>query len=71
MDRRSSAPDRRDSGGGCGKRGAGDEIPVGEFGSLTGTEATFGISTDNGIELAIEEINAAGGVQGKKLKVYV
>jgi branched-chain amino acid transport system substrate-binding protein len=56
---------------GCGKRGAGDEIPIGEYGSLTGTTATFGISTDNAVKMAFEEINAAGGVLGKKLKLYV
>ncbi|MCX5800123.1 MAG: ABC transporter substrate-binding protein [Candidatus Eisenbacteria bacterium] len=48
-----------------------EEIRIGEFGSLTGTTATFGISTKNGIDLAVEEINAAGGVQGKLLKVIV
>jgi len=48
-----------------------EEIRIGEFGSLTGTTATFGISTKNGIELAIEEINTAGGVEGKLLKVIV
>ncbi|HEY7114119.1 MAG TPA: ABC transporter substrate-binding protein [Thermoanaerobaculia bacterium] len=55
----------------CGKRGSGDEIPVGEYGSLTGTTATFGQSTDNAVKMAFEEINAAGGVLGKKLKLYV
>jgi branched-chain amino acid transport system substrate-binding protein len=55
----------------CGKRGAGDEIPVGEYGSLTGTTATFGQSTDHAVKMAFEEINAAGGVLGKKLKLYV
>ncbi|WP_338870209.1 ABC transporter substrate-binding protein [Myxococcus stipitatus] len=49
-----------------------DTILIGEVGSLTGSEATFGISARNGIELAINEANAAGGVKGKKLllKVY-
>lgn len=46
-----------------------DEIVIGHFGSLTGAEATFGISTDNGIQLAIEEINAAGGIGGKKVRL--
>ena len=36
---------------------------------MTGSEATFGRSTDNGIRLAIDEINAAGGVNGKKVRV--
>jgi branched-chain amino acid transport system substrate-binding protein len=45
------------------------EIVVGEYGSLTGSEATFGQSTHNGIALAVEEINAAGGVGGRKIRV--
>ncbi|MBS1962231.1 MAG: ABC transporter substrate-binding protein [Bdellovibrionales bacterium] len=48
---------------------AGDTILVGEVGSMTGSEATFGTSTHNGIELAFEQINAAGGVKGKKFKL--
>lgn len=48
-----------------------DVILLGEVGSLTGSEAAFGISTRNGIELALEEANAAGGVKGKKLAVRV
>lgn len=58
------------SGGGGGAGGAapapsaGDTGPVviGHYGSLTGSKATFGKSTDNGIKLAVKEINAAGGV---------
>jgi branched-chain amino acid transport system substrate-binding protein len=46
-------------------------ILLGEVGSLTGSEATFGISARNGIELALNEANAAGGVKGKKLAVRV
>src|SRR5205823_5315520 len=47
--------------------GGGGEIIVGEFASLTGKEATFGQSSHKGTVLAVEEINAAGGVLGKKL----
>jgi branched-chain amino acid transport system substrate-binding protein len=46
-----------------------DEILVGEFASLTGKEATFGQSSHEGTVLAVEEINAAGGVNGKKVKL--
>lgn len=46
-----------------------ETIKVGHYGSLTGPEATFGQSTDNGIRLAIKEINAAGGVNGKKIEL--
>ncbi len=46
-----------------------DEILIGHFGSMTGSEATFGESTDNGIKLAVDELNAAGGIRGKKVKL--
>jgi branched-chain amino acid transport system substrate-binding protein len=48
-----------------------DEIVLGEFGSLTGTTATFGISTKNGIDMAIDEVNKGGGLLGKKVRVIV
>lgn len=49
----------------------GNEIVIGHYGSLTGAEATFGKSTDNGIKLAVKEVNAAGGVTvaGKKYTI--
>jgi branched-chain amino acid transport system substrate-binding protein len=47
----------------------GRTIKVGEFASLTGKEATFGTSSHEGTQLAIEELNAAGGVLGKKLEL--
>jgi len=47
-----------------------DVIRIGEFASLTGKEAAFGQSSHKGTVLAIEEINAAGGVLGKKLKLF-
>ena len=46
---------------------ASDTILIGHVASLTGEQATFGESTDNGIKLAIAEANAKGGVKGKKL----
>jgi branched-chain amino acid transport system substrate-binding protein len=50
-----------------------DTILLGEVGSITGSEATFGISTKNGIQMALDEVNAAGGitVDGKAKKVAV
>jgi branched-chain amino acid transport system substrate-binding protein len=47
----------------------GDTIKVGEFASMTGSEATFGQSSHKGTALAIEELNAAGGVLGKKIEL--
>src|SRR5678810_894836 len=55
----------------CNAGGSSDEILIGEYGSLTGDKATFGISTKNGIDMAVDEINAAGGVLGKKIRVIV
>jgi branched-chain amino acid transport system substrate-binding protein len=46
-----------------------DEIIVGEFASLTGGSASFGQSSHKGTQLAVDEINAAGGVLNKKLKL--
>ena len=42
-----------------------NEIRVGEFGSMTGGTATFGQTTHEGIQIAVDEINAAGGINGK------
>lgn len=51
----------------CGKKQDDGTIVIGHFASMTGRQATFGISTDNAIKLALEERNARGGVKGKKL----
>jgi branched-chain amino acid transport system substrate-binding protein len=45
------------------------DIPIGEFASLTGTTASFGVSSHNGTVMAIDEINAAGGLFGKPLRL--
>ena len=56
---------------GCNKGseggGGGDTIKVGEFASLTGSEAAFGQSSHKGTALAVDEINSKGGVLGKKI----
>jgi branched-chain amino acid transport system substrate-binding protein len=44
-----------------------DPIVIGHFASMTGAQATFGISTDRAICLAIKEKNAAGGINGRKI----
>ena len=54
----------------CGKSKPSEtEIVVGAFLSETGGDATFGKDTRSGIELAVDEVNKAGGVRGKKVKV--
>jgi branched-chain amino acid transport system substrate-binding protein len=47
--------------------GGGEKILVGHVGSMSGNEATFGQSTDNGIKLAIDEQNKKGGIKGKQI----
>ena len=44
----------------CGSKGSQKEILIGEYGSLTGGIATFGISTKNGSELAFEDDQQEG-----------
>lgn len=46
-----------------------ETIKVGEFASLTGKEAAFGQSSHKGTLLAAEEINAAGGLLGRKIEL--
>src|SRR4051812_31877317 len=52
--------------GGAAAKG---DIVVGEVGSMTGTEATFGTSSDRGIQLALTEVNASGGIKGRQVSV--
>jgi len=46
-------------------------IKIGEFASMTGKEATYGQASDKGTLLAVEEVNAAGGVLGRKLELIL
>ena len=46
---------------------AADEIKVGVTGPYTGGSSSMGVSMRDGVRLATKEINAAGGVGGKKL----
>jgi branched-chain amino acid transport system substrate-binding protein len=65
-----SACERRtENGGGSATTG---DIVVGMYGSLTGDGASFGISSREGTELAVEEVNAAGGLLGgRKIRLLV
>ena len=45
------------------------EIVIGMSGPLTGDAAVYGIAVQNGAMMAIEEINAAGGLNGYNLKL--
>lgn len=50
---------------------SGDPIPVGAALPMSGTAAADGIEFNNGLDLAIEEINAAGGILGRPLELHV
>ena len=54
---------------GAGLLSAQEAIRIGEYASLTGKEAAYGETSHKGILLAIEEINTAGGILGKKLEL--
>ena len=49
-----------------------ESIVIGSVGSLTGAQASFGGPVRDGIQFAVEEVNAAGGVKGRRvvLRVY-
>jgi branched-chain amino acid transport system substrate-binding protein len=49
--------------------GATGDIPIGVYAALSGAEASFGTSTLAGVKLAADEINAAGGVLGRKIRI--
>ncbi|WP_071025419.1 ABC transporter substrate-binding protein [Peptoniphilus raoultii] len=44
-----------------------DEIILRGIGPKTGAVAIYGLSAENGIKMAIDEINEAGGINGKKI----
>lgn len=48
---------------------AGDTVKIGFLGALTGDVAMFGKPTLDGMKMAAEELNAAGGVLGKKIEI--
>ncbi|MBP7064338.1 ABC transporter substrate-binding protein [Ferrovibrio sp.] len=48
-----------------------NEIVVGMHTDLSGPAASYGVSSSNGLRLRFDEINAQGGVHGRKLKLIV
>src|ERR1700682_2779638 len=47
------------------------EILLGMHTDLSGVAATYGVSSSNGVKMRFDEINEAGGVNGRKIKVIV
>ena len=54
---------------GCGSKESGDTIKVGANFELTGNVANYGNATIEGLQLAIDEANEAGGINGKKIEL--
>ena len=46
-----------------------ETIKIGEIASLTGKQASFGQTNHRGVLTAVEELNAAGGVLGRKIEL--
>lgn len=59
----------------CERRGGGTSadssgpILVGYYGDLSGRTSSFGQSTKNGVEMAADEINKAGGINGRMIQI--
>ena len=56
---------------GCGKKDEGsdsDVFKIGGIGPTTGGAASYGLAVKQGAELAVKEINEAGGINGKQIE---
>ena len=56
---------------GCGNsasKASGDVFKIGGIGPTTGDAATYGIAVKNGIQIAVDEINEAGGINGYQIE---
>ena len=67
----SACVDKGANSGNTSTGGDTGDIKVGVYGDLTGPTSSFGQSTKNGIQLAVDEINAAGGVNGRKIALII
>jgi branched-chain amino acid transport system substrate-binding protein len=60
----------------CERRGGGGTddtgpIKVGVYADLTGQTSSFGQSTKNGIQMAADEINKGGGINGRQVQLVI
>ena len=60
---------KKEGGQGSGGATGTGPIVIGEVGSMTGAQATFGTSSDRGIQMAVSELNAAGGIKGRQVQI--
>lgn len=57
--------------GGSAPAGGGDTIKVGVLAPLTGSASVYGNTSTNGVKMAVDEINKAGGVLGKQIELMI
>ncbi|NVN89400.1 MAG: ABC transporter substrate-binding protein [Desulfuromonadales bacterium] len=60
---------KEDAKSGEAAKPAGDTIKIGFMGALTGDVAMFGKPTLEGMKIAADEVNASGGINGKKIEI--
>lgn len=58
-----------DDSSSSGAKASGDSITIGTVTTNSGTAAAYGEAEVKGFELAVSEINAKGGINGKKVKL--
>src|SRR5438046_2638512 len=55
---------------GCGGNSSkSKEVVVGSLLALSGPDQSFGVTQRRGMEIALDEVNAAGGINGRPLKI--
>ncbi len=64
----SKGADKNSEASGAASGASGDVIKIGGLAPLTGAVSVYGNATNNGIKIAVDEINDAGGVLGKKIQ---
>ena len=60
---------KEDAKSGEAGKAAADTVKIGFMGALTGDVAMFGKPTLEGMKIAADEVNAAGGINGKKIEI--
>ena len=55
--------------GGENSTAAGDTIKIGCLAPLTGEVSSYGIAVANAVQMAVDEINAAGGIGGTPIEL--
>jgi branched-chain amino acid transport system substrate-binding protein len=48
-----------------------NEIVLGMHTDLSGPAATYGVSSSNAVKMRFDEVNASGGIHGRKIKLIV